>query len=368
MPGAASPRQGLQAPQSFQVSEQLRRRSPGNAVDLGKVRSTPMSFNFRGDSGRLTLLNLRICLETTPTALLLRRTTINHARRLLQNSGKNEYECLRDCLVRWHYGESATAGLPPERGTTIRDSDLFPVPPPINNALYAYGDCLIWRGPLNSGGYAGHRHRQVLEEVFGEKLRSGQQVNHLCQRPFCLQPGHLYAGDKQDNSDDRKAHDGSYLRFDMIDGNRVPAGAWEVSPWWKERQATWLRQSLPSAADCHHHAGPRSFGIRQLFCQVCLLFLEDEERKGPDAPLRPSILRESSDAHSLETPRALTYQLRLALARESLAAKVWGRSPPDKHWSAQEFLDSLESEDDSGAVWHLWLYLGGPEGGIPDPT
>ena len=56
---------------------------------------------------------------------------------------------------------------------------------------------------MNSDGYAGNRHRQVFEEVFREKLRSGQQVNHLCQRPFCLQPGHLYAGDKQDNADDR---------------------------------------------------------------------------------------------------------------------------------------------------------------------
>ena len=26
--------------------------------------------------------------------------------------------------------------------------------------------------------------------------------------------------------------------------------------------------------------GPRAFVTRQLFCQVCLLFLEDEERKG----------------------------------------------------------------------------------------
>ena len=221
---------------------------------------------------------------------------------------------------------------------------------------------------MNSDGYAGNRHRQVFEEVFREKLRSGQQVNHLCQRPFCLQPGHLYAGDKQDNADDRRAHDGRYLRFDMLDGNRVPSGARKVSPWWKERQATWLPQSLPSAADCHHHAGPRSFGMRQLFCQVCHLFLEDEERKGSNTPLRPSILRESSDAHTLETPRSLTCQLRLALARERLAAEVWDRCSPDRYWLAQEFLDGLESEDDRGAVWRLWIYLDGPEGAILDLT
>ena len=199
----------------------------------------------------------------------------------------NEQECTRDCLVRWHYGEAAMAGLPPERGTTIRDRDLFSVPSPVNNALYAYGDCLLWRGPLNSGGYAGNRHRQVYEEASREKLRPGEQVNHLCQRPFCLQSGHLYAGDKQDNSDDRKAHDGSYLRLDMLEGIRVPSDVRAVPAWWQERQATWLQESLPSAAQCHHHAGPRSFMGRQVFCQVCLLFLEDEERPGRDAPLHP---------------------------------------------------------------------------------
>ena len=220
----------------------------------------------------------------------------------MQNSEKNEHECLRDCLIRWCYGEAATAGPPPERGITIRDRDLFPVPTPVNNALYAYEDCLLWRGPLNFGGYAGNRHRQVLEEVSGEKLQPRQQVNHLCQRPFCLQPGHLYAGDGQDNADDRRAHGGSYLRFDMLEGNRVPAGAKEISPWWKERQVTWLPQTLPAGADCHHHAGPRAFVTRQLFCQVCLLFLEDEDGNGSPSPLSPSILREFSHDHQLETP------------------------------------------------------------------
>ena len=293
---------------------------------------------------------------------------VDSPRQTRNRSPNKEQECTRDCLIRWYYGEAATAGLPPERGTTIRDRDLFPVPPPVNNALYAYGDCLLWRGALNSGGYAGHRHRQVFEEVSREKLHHGQQVNHLCQRPFCLQPGHLYAGDKQDNADDRKAHDGSYLRFDMLEGSRVPPGSRKVSPWWQEWQATWLQQTLPSAADCHHHAGPRSFWARQIFCQVCLLFLEDEERKGRDAPLRPSILREFSDEHTLKTPRALTYQRRLAIARERLSAEVWVRSDADRYWFIEDFLDGLKGKDDRDAVFQLWVFLGGPEGAISDST
>ena len=170
---------------------------------------------------------------------------VDSLRQTRNRAANKEQECTRDCLIRWYYGEAATAGLPPERGTMIRDRDLFPVPPPVNNVLYAYGDCLLWWGSLNSGGYAGNRHRQVFEEVSGEKLRHGQQVNHLCQRPFCLQAGHLYAGDEQDNADDRKAHDGSYLRFDMLEGNRVPAGARKVSHWWRNsRPLGYSKRSL----------------------------------------------------------------------------------------------------------------------------
>ena len=99
---------------------------------------------------------------------------------------------------------------------------------------------------------------------------------------------------------------------------------------------------------------------RQLFCQVCRLFLEDEDGNRPAGVLRPSILRESSDEHSLETPRAITYQLRLALARERLSAEASNHS--------QDFLDDLRGKDDRDAVSLLWLFLGGLEGDIADPT
>ncbi len=31
------------------------------------------------------------------------------------------------------------------------------------------------------------------------------QISHLCNRPYCIQPSHLYAGTAQDNSDDARA-------------------------------------------------------------------------------------------------------------------------------------------------------------------
>ena len=63
----------------------------------------------------------------------------------------NEHACLRDCLIRWHYGEIATAWPVPPGGTRVEDMHLLAVPPPVNNHLPAAGDCLLWRGPLTRG-------------------------------------------------------------------------------------------------------------------------------------------------------------------------------------------------------------------------
>ena len=39
----------------------------------------------------------------------------------------------------------------------------------------------------------------------GVSSGSREQVNHLCHRPFCIQPAHLYLGDAQSNAEDRQA-------------------------------------------------------------------------------------------------------------------------------------------------------------------
>ena len=85
-----------------------------------------------------------------------------------------------------------------------------------NRPLSTGGIVLLYRLSRSSGP-----HKCRFHLGFG----LGQQINHLCQRPFCLQPGHLYACTGQDNVDDRRAHDGRYLRLDMMEGDRVPAGA-----------------------------------------------------------------------------------------------------------------------------------------------
>ena len=156
----------------------------------------------------------------------------------------------------------------------------------------------------------------------------------------------------------------------MLEGNRLPAGI-KVSPrWWKEWQATWLPNGLPSASECHHHAGPRSFATRQLFCQVCLLFLEDDEEDNRAFPLTPSILREfqGDGVNELETPRNSTYRHRLALARETFSTLVRELAEQGREWLAQEMLNDIEPLNDDDAVFRLWIFLGGPQGKIADQT
>ncbi len=68
---------------------------------------------------------------------------------------------------------------------------------------------MVWRYSLNSQGYGtltidGKRelaHRVVYRQTRGH-MPEHRQMNHLCDRPYCVQPSHLYAGTAQDNRDD----------------------------------------------------------------------------------------------------------------------------------------------------------------------
>ena len=44
-------------------------------------------------------------------------------------------------------------------------------------------------------------HRAAFIQTRGQILED-RQVNHLCNRPYCVQPSHLYSGTTQDNKDD----------------------------------------------------------------------------------------------------------------------------------------------------------------------
>ena len=79
----------------------------------------------------------------------------------------------------------------------------------MNSAFTLLGDCIIWKYGLNRDGYGvltieGKQemaHRAVFIQTRGQ-VPEDRQVNHLCNRPYCVQPTHLYAGTRQDNKDD----------------------------------------------------------------------------------------------------------------------------------------------------------------------
>ena len=99
-----------------------------------------------------------------------------------------------------------------KRSLVINELDYVGAPIPLNLPVGIAGDCLIWRGGLCGRGYGAisyggrsHKaHRIAWEQSRGLRLPKGMNVNHLCNRRFCVQPAHLYAGTTADNALDRK--------------------------------------------------------------------------------------------------------------------------------------------------------------------
>ena len=91
----------------------------------------------------------------------------------------------------------------------LSEQDYVGFPLPRNLQASPHGDCLIWVASLNDDGYgvgtfpSGEKlaHREAFLDSRGY---AGENVLHLCHRPYCIQPSHLYAGSKQDNADDRR--------------------------------------------------------------------------------------------------------------------------------------------------------------------
>ena len=279
----------------------------------------------------------------------------------------NEYACLRGCLIRWHYGDIAMAWPVPPGGTRFVDMHLLAVPPPVNNHLPAAGDRLLWRGPLTGGGYAqGQRHRQAYLEA-NRLGHTTHNINHLCHRPFCVQPGHLYEGDAQDNADDRRAKEGRRVTFDMLWGKRLADVAWKLTDWWTHWYHPGHPIRLPLAVDCHHHAAPKTFADSGgVFCQVC----KNPIRGDRTTRRVPTIWWERGEG-PLETPRTRTYATRLARTQTTLEYAVMVRQDASEGVSrviAEDSLCDLKHRDDQDAVSRLWVFLGGPEGQISDPS
>ena len=73
------------------------------------------------------------------------------------------------------------------------------------------GECLIpdvvplpnGYPPVNWRNRQYRLHRWALELRIGRELRPGEMACHICHRPACINPDHLYAGNAQDNMNDK---------------------------------------------------------------------------------------------------------------------------------------------------------------------
>ena len=77
----------------------------------------------------------------------------------------------------------------------------------IDRAARSEGGCLLTTAYRNASGHGlvafGGRqvllHRFVFEVMFEWELGEGEQVNHACHRPSCINPLHLYVGTQPEN-------------------------------------------------------------------------------------------------------------------------------------------------------------------------
>ena len=124
-----------------------------------------------------------------------------------------EYRKERDLIVERWYGRKPTRRNPRSLRSwsedPIRPEDGFGIENPVNHPFPLFGYCIAWRYTLDSDGYGTQTidgrnekvHRATYRQTRGS-IPDGRQINHLCDRPYCFQPSHLYAGTQQDNSDD----------------------------------------------------------------------------------------------------------------------------------------------------------------------
>ena len=90
--------------------------------------------------------------------------------------------------------------------------------------------CWLWVGAQNNLGYgqlrvqhkALYAHRMAYE-IYKARLQPGEVVRHSCDNPSCVNPEHLLAGTKADNSQDA-------LNRERFGAQRTPGNAkltWE---------------------------------------------------------------------------------------------------------------------------------------------
>ncbi len=122
----------------------------------------------------------------------------------MRRDWRGERDWWLDHFFQWQPRNRRSSNLP-----GLNKGDHVAVPLPFNLPTPLAEPCLAWRWGLDRSGYGRLRnkgaHVVAYEQTRGKPVDSGLFVLHLCHRPFCVQPAHLYAGTTKQNSEDTQA-------------------------------------------------------------------------------------------------------------------------------------------------------------------
>lgn len=203
------------------------------------------------------------------------------------------YKIERDTIIRrWYGGNTRSRNPKPSRSWKagpITPADCFGIPIQVNSPFHLFGHCMVWKFGLNRDGYGvlaidGNRelaHRAVFVQTRGP-IPEDRQINHLCNRPYCVQPSHLYAGTSQDNRDDsqiftkeellnapsillwpRQHSNDDPLQQRLLETNRYDG----TEPWEPEEQPA--QKPLEEFACPNHDFAITMLGGESRICRIC---------------------------------------------------------------------------------------------------
>lgn len=89
--------------------------------------------------------------------------------------------------------------------------------------------CWLWVGSINDKGYGsitvngkqGHKVHRIMLEHFLKQPLGERFACHTCDNKICVNPQHLYAGTRQDNSNDAVSRGRLHSRMILVNGDIV---------------------------------------------------------------------------------------------------------------------------------------------------
>ena len=216
------------------------------------------------------------------------------------------YQLEQDGVIRrWYGGNPQPRNPRPNRTWSegpVTPTDCLGIPMQVNSPFFIQGHCLVWKYGLNRDGYGtltidGQQelaHRAVFIQTQAA-IPEGMQINHLCNRPYCVQPSHLYVGSKQDNRDDSRIFNdpglieapsamyfprGREAKDPLIRRLQQREAYWDVEPWEPVEQPPQL--PLEEFTCPIHDFAITMQGGESRICRICEISEFGQERADGD--------------------------------------------------------------------------------------